>query len=480
MHLSFHMEKITNTDNSIGNLTLKPAEKAVYKDFPLSENSLKGIVLTQPANDKFESEKDKKRSLVAKCSIGAAIGLTAAGAILSPKFLSSKNINKIKNMIGKLTGNISEKAAPISSKANILNNVNTIKDSYAKKIYENIPILNKPLKWLNKVSSNLYGNKGIEMTAKKIAKAGDLSSIADKQIKNILGNMSKDELSRIVKINGIEKTVKEWGEEALSIRGKSGEYMEAFFGEKAQKEYVDNMHKIFDGIDEKFRTKFEQETLKDIKNKKYDKLFDFTIRDMVEADKIKATQNIVEGADKINATNKKAQDILDAILDPDINRLEVQPLLKRANKHFNKAVDVQKNDLFDKMRDIAAGSAPSDVLSIMGSAAMLGLYTAQAKTKEERTSVAFNTGIPLGLGILGSTFATMKMISGFKAIGIGTAITLISGIVGKSIDKAYKKKHGIENKEATIPTLQIPKGLENNYITNQVDNFSNKAINIIK
>lgn len=474
------MENVANTNNSINNSFFKPAEQAVYKDFKLPESSLKGIILTQPANDKFENEKDKKRSLVAKCSAGAAVGLAIFGIVLSPKFLSPKNTAKIKNMMGKLTGNISEKAAPISSKANILNNVNTVKDSYAKKIYEKIPILNKPLKWLDEASSKLYRNTGIGMTAKKITKAGDLSSVADKQIKGILGNMGEDELSRIVKINGVEKTAKQWGEEALSLRGKSKEYMEKFFGEKAQKKYVDDMDEIFDGIDVKFRDKFEKETLKDVKNKKYDKLFDFTIKDMVEGDKTRITKNMVEGAEQISKTNKEAQDILDAILDPDINRLEVQPLLKRVDKHFNKAVDTQKNDLFDKMRDIAAGSAPSDVLGIMGSTAMLGLYTAQAKTKEERTSVAFNTGIPLGLGIIGSTLATMKMISGFKAIGIGAVITMISGVIGKSLDKAYKKKHGIENKETTIPTLQIPKGLENNYITSQVDNLSDKAINIIK
>ena len=132
---------------------------------------------------------------------------------------------------------------------------------------------------------------------------------------------------------------------------------------------------------------------------------------------------------------------------------------QNAQKSLNNALRTEGNDLFDKIRDIEIGSAPNDILGMLGTTGMLGVYLAQAKDKDQRVEAALTTGLPLGLGMLATTFATMKMYTGMKAIAFGAVATFISNNIGKIINKEYQKKNNVQPKEVEIPT--IDKTVEN-------------------
>ena len=92
---------------------------------------------------------------------------------------------------------------------------------------------------------------------------------------------------------------------------------------------------------------------------------------------------------------------------------------------------------------------------MLGTTGMLGVYLAQAEDKNQRVEAALTTGVPLGLGMLSTTFATMKMYTGMKAIAFGAVATFIANTIGKAINKEYQKRHNVKNQDLEIPTLDI-------------------------
>ena len=96
---------------------------------------------------------------------------------------------------------------------------------------------------------------------------------------------------------------------------------------------------------------------------------------------------------------------------------------------------------------------PADILSTAGTIGTLGLYTAQADTKEERVGVTLTTGIPLVVS-LGTTIGmTTKMVGGAKALILGALTGLGANILGNQINKKYQEAKGTENAPKTIVTL---------------------------
>lgn len=438
LFLNIHMDKIAAQSSQNSVLTLKPSDQAAFKDFVVPKNmSTSANFLAQPKADEFKSEEDKKRNKIAKYSILGAVGLAVLSVAMSPRFLP-------KNFTRDFKKSASALIEPVKSKLNILNNITTTKDAYLKKIYEYIP----PLKWLDNKSTKLYCDTAEKMTVSKFKKAFNFIGRADSEIEGILSKMEKNKI-----IEG--KSVQEWIKEISEITQKRNKVMKESYGEGALGAFRSKVMSAVDKLDERFRERFGKEIFKD---KDFGKLFNFTAQEMIEPDKVRLAEEFSQKASVINDSNKQIKGILGKL------GIDADPIMQKADKQFNKAVKVQVDDYVDKMRDVAAGSAPTDITAIIASGGGLALYTAQAKTKEERTSVALTTGVPFGLGIVGTTIATMMMVSGFSALGVGIATTIISGIIGKSLDKNYKKNRGIEDEQPTIPTLKMPLKLEKNGI----------------
>ena len=140
--------------------------------------------------------------------------------------------------------------------------------------------------------------------------------------------------------------------------------------------------------------------------------------------------------------NKEIDDILKIFKKSDIDEKgykKVEKLLKRTNKSFNSAVNLETNKFFDKMRDLKIGSAPTDITGLVSSLAMIGLGVSTVKDKDEKISVMLRGGIPILGSVATVLFCGLALISGGQALALGTLSGLILNQVGVAVDRARKK-----------------------------------------
>lgn len=138
--------------------------------------------------------------------------------------------------------------------------------------------------------------------------------------------------------------------------------------------------------------------------------------------------------------------------------LAIKKEIYKAVKSFNKSTDMETDLLFDKLRDLKLGSAPSDALSILASLGVVGWGLGKADNKDEKVSVALKYGIPVVGSVATTLYCTARLVSGGKAIIFG----LLSGIainkIGEMIDDARKKynKNPILLNQLKFPELKLP------------------------
>lgn len=127
----------------------------------------------------------------------------------------------------------------------------------------------------------------------------------------------------------------------------------------------------------------------------------------------------------------------------------VRPQVTKAVKSFDKSLNLETVEFFNKARDLALGSAPTDVLSIIASGGMIGYGLAKAKDNDERWSVALTSGVPI-IGAIGTSLVcTAKLISGSKSMVIGGISGLVLGQVGKIAD-LIRKKHSKNHSNSQV------------------------------
>ena len=108
-------------------------------------------------------------------------------------------------------------------------------------------------------------------------------------------------------------------------------------------------------------------------------------------------------------------------------------------KSLDKSINIESEQFFDKVRDLQIGSAPTDALSILGSAAMIGVGLARAKDNDQRVSVTLKAGIPVIGAVATSLYCTARLVSGGKAMGVGLLSGWLLNKIGIEADKFRKK-----------------------------------------
>lgn len=145
----------------------------------------------------------------------------------------------------------------------------------------------------------------------------------------------------------------------------------------------------------------------------------------------------------INDTTGELQDMLDIyhrLAPVELSKTKAENMLKKAVKSFDKSVKLETEDMFDKVRDLELGSAPTDVLTILTSTGLLGYGLAKAKNKEERKSIVLKAGIPILGAISVSLGSAARLVSGGKALALGLISGLVLNKIGTGVDNIYKKK----------------------------------------
>ena len=113
--------------------------------------------------------------------------------------------------------------------------------------------------------------------------------------------------------------------------------------------------------------------------------------------------------------------------------------VKKAVQSFDKSVNYECIEFFDKIRDLRLGSAPTDVLTILFSFITLSLGLGHAKNKEKQQSVMLQSGIPIVGGIAVSTLSATKLVAGGKSLALGFISGLALNQIGKVVDNIWKQ-----------------------------------------
>ena len=108
-------------------------------------------------------------------------------------------------------------------------------------------------------------------------------------------------------------------------------------------------------------------------------------------------------------------------------------------KSFDKSVNLECVEFFDKVRDLRLGSAPTDILTLLFSSVALSLGLGYAKNKDDRTSIMFKSGIPVLGGIATAMYTATKLVSGGKSLALGFLAGFVLNKIGSVADTIYKR-----------------------------------------
>ncbi|MBR6098385.1 hypothetical protein IKP85_01415 [bacterium] len=158
--------------------------------------------------------------------------------------------------------------------------------------------------------------------------------------------------------------------------------------------------------------------------------------------RIKYTQNeILEELAKEEATGE-IQDMMSIyykIAPFEFVKSGAELSIKKAVDSFDKSVNLEMAEFFDKVRDLKLGSAPTDVLTILLSCGMITYGLGYAKDREQRTSVILKSGIPIVGAVATSLISTTKLVSGGKSLALGAVSGVILNQMGTAADKIRQK-----------------------------------------
>lgn len=115
-----------------------------------------------------------------------------------------------------------------------------------------------------------------------------------------------------------------------------------------------------------------------------------------------------------------------------------------ATNSFDKAVDLESDKMFDKVRDLKIGSAPKDVLMLLLPVGGVGLAVHKADTKEKKRSVMIKYGIPIVGAVAITMYCTIGLISAGPSLLIGTLSGFAlnqAGVEADSLMKKFKAKY---------------------------------------
>ena len=122
---------------------------------------------------------------------------------------------------------------------------------------------------------------------------------------------------------------------------------------------------------------------------------------------------------------------------------EYKTIEKSYNKYIkslDKSIKIETEDFISKLRDLTMGSAPTDVLTMVGSLFVLGYELAKSKDFEQRQSIALKYGFPALAGIGVSLYCNAKLFAGTKSLLFGLGSTFILNRMGEVFDDMLKTK----------------------------------------
>ncbi|MCQ2789155.1 MAG: hypothetical protein MJ229_02135 [bacterium] len=120
-----------------------------------------------------------------------------------------------------------------------------------------------------------------------------------------------------------------------------------------------------------------------------------------------------------------------------------------ALKSLNNSTDTEINKLYDKLRDLKIGSAPTDILTFITTFATVAFGIGKANGKEAKIQATLEYGIPALGAVAISSLCTVCLVSAGPSLIIGGLSGLLLNKIGSEAVNIRKKLH---NAEAQNPT----------------------------
>lgn len=189
-------------------------------------------------------------------------------------------------------------------------------------------------------------------------------------------------------------------------------------------------------------TKLKQQVLKDIE------LFMNDISSAAENKTIdkKISDRLLERAGNLkdsfaNYRQGKVEDVLDIYkkILPESEYKKLEEAYYKSVKSLDKSIRIETEDFVSKLRDLALGGAPTDVLTIIGPLGVLGYYLGKSEDNEQRMSISLKYGIPALAGIGVTAYCNAKLFAGSKSLIIGTISTFVLNQIGVFAEHLLKK-----------------------------------------
>ena len=120
-----------------------------------------------------------------------------------------------------------------------------------------------------------------------------------------------------------------------------------------------------------------------------------------------------------------------------------------ALKSLNNSTDTEINKLYDKLRDLKIGSAPTDILTFIITFATVSFGIGKANGKEAKIQAALEYGIPALGAVAISSLCTVCLVSAGPSLIIGGLSGLLLNKLGSEAVNIRKKLH---NSETQTPT----------------------------
>lgn len=409
-----------------------------------------------PATETEKKVKEEKNHKLGMTIAASAIVLGFSVLALTrglPKGLTGKTAELLRFLENKVTkfsdGTKNSRAAKIyeyslkkvkdiSVYFNSVNNLTTFKDIMFGKLMNKTKVTSKAAKNVTNLFekfTRMTVKNGYEKAHYGFTRLLDVFNDADNKI--IAHN-----LSEIITINGETKTAKEWlsflSAKKLNMKIK----MEHNFGDKAVRKRYNRVKDTMKGLDQKV---LDAAKLNDPKNSvKNKELYDtFLPQSILEHDKT-ALKNEVAALQKSLLTGnekdslKEIMDIYRHLLPPEEFQ-KLERYYNKAAKKLDKAVQLETDKFFDKLRDLTLGSAPTDVLSIVTGLGTVGIGLTKSDDNNDRVSILLKYGIPALGAIATSLCLGAALISGGTALVLSTLSGLILNKIGTKADNFLEK-----------------------------------------
>lgn len=112
--------------------------------------------------------------------------------------------------------------------------------------------------------------------------------------------------------------------------------------------------------------------------------------------------------------------------------------MENMNSKLNTAIS-HENIAYEKLAELRVGSAPSDLLGILGPTALGTLLVVNSKNKDERISKTLTQGIPILGGVATTYYGTIRGFTGAKNLIIGLTTGYLLNVIGTKADELVKK-----------------------------------------